>query len=645
MGRTPRSVLLGACLAAIAATSVAAQEQVQPDQYALLAPRRRTSSDEDTTTAAPTSAASEMTLSPTTAESTTVPDASMPAPEIPQELQEQAQEIPIAPKGFTGQSSFPRSIAQDDFIPIPDRWRIGFPTGYRDNVGGFGHIWDPYNQNVLKGDYPIIGNDIFLNLTGTSDTLFEARRLPTPSGVSAREPNSIDFFGSGRQFFINQNLILSAAIFKGDAGYRPIDWQVRITPVINYNYVQLEEVGLVDVDVSHGRYRHDNWIGFQEAFFEARLPYESRNFDFTSVRVGIQPFQADFKGFLYSDNNLGVRIFGNKDNNRIQYNLAWFHQIEKDTNSGLNSYTLRNQDIFIANVFFQDSLKYFKNHSTDPKLMGLTTEFTFAANIDNSGQGIQKDDNGFIVRPQPIGTIHDKDVRAYYLGFGTDGHIGRYNLSTQFYEALGTESYNAIAGRGTNINAQFFSVEGSYDQDWIRYRASFAYASGDHDPTDKNANGFDSIFDNPNFAGGGLNFFTRQAIALTGAGVNLVQRNSFLPDLRTSKEQGQANFVNPGLLLYNVGADFDITPKVKLITNVSYLQFVDTKSLQLVLFDDKIGRNIGIDYSAGVEYRPFLNNNVIVIVGAALLQPMGGYRDLFQDTMQYSVFTSLTLTY
>ena len=385
----------------------------------------------------------------------------------------------------------------------------------------------------------------------------------------------------------------------------------------------------------------------QEAFIESRLPYESHNFDFTSIRAGIQPFQADFKGFLYSDNNLGVRVFGNKDNNRIQYNLAWFHQLEKDTNSGLNSYTLRNQDIFIANVFFQDSLKYFRNHSTNPKLLGLTTEFTFAANIDNGDNGqIQKDDNGFIVRPQPIGTIHEKDVRAYYLGFGTDGHIGRYNVSTQFYSGrLGIESYNAIAGRGTNINAQFFSIELSYDQDWIRYRASFAYASGDHDPTDGNANGFDSIFDNPNFAGGGLNFFTRQAIALTGAGVNLVQRNSFLPDLRTSKEQGQANFVNPGLFLYNVGADFDITPKLKVITNVSYLQFVDTKPLQLVLFDDKIAKSIGIDYSIGFEYRPFLNNNVIFIVGAAALQPMSGYRQLFPHTVEYSVFTSMTLTY
>src|SRR5207302_8207964 len=111
--------------------------------------------------------------------------------------------------------------------------------------------------------------------------------------------------------------------------------------------------------------------------------------------------------------------------------------------------------------------------------------------------------------------------------------------------------------------------EVSYDRDWARYRASFVYASGDSRPEDGSATGFDSIFDNPNFAGGPFSYFTRQAIRLTGSGVNLVNRNSLLPDLRTSKEQGQANFVNPALLVYNIGADFDLTPKLKLITNIS----------------------------------------------------------------------------
>ena len=503
MGRSRYGLLLRACLAGVSAMSTVGLAQ-DSDQYALLAPRRPSrSSDSSDSTDAQTATSAPAATSPADAVTlqTPPPDAasSALAPEEPPP--DYALEIPIAPKGYTGPSTYSPGPQNGDFIPIPDRWRIGFPEGYRPDLGGVGHIYDPYNQNVLKGDYPIWDNDKFMVINATSDTLVEARKLPTPSGVSSRKPNSTDFFGSGRQFFVNQNFIFTMSIFQGDAGYKPRDWEIRVTPVYNIDYLQVEEEGIVNPDVRAGRYRNDSFLGFQEAFIEARLPYQSRNFDFTSIRAGIQGFESDFRGFLFSDNEPGVRLFGNMDNNRIQWNLAWFHSLEKDTNSGLNSYTLRNQDVFIANVFFQDSLKYFNNHSTDPKLLGYTTEFSFLTNFDNGDDSVQLDKNGVIVRPEPIGTVHQKDVRAYYLGWGGDGHIGAINVSHQFYEVLGTESFNEIANQGTNINAQFFSIEASYDHDWMRYRASFLYASGDHNPTDSTATGFDSIFDNPNFAG------------------------------------------------------------------------------------------------------------------------------------------------
>ncbi len=255
------------------------------------------------------------------------------------------------------------------------------------------------------------------------------------------------------------------------------------------------------------------------------------------------------------------------------------------------------------------------------------------------------DDNGVIVRPAPIGTVREKSVRAYYLGWAGDGHIGRVNVTHQFYQALGEETFNPIAGRKVDINAQFFAIEASYDQDWLRYRASFLYASGDHNPADGKANGFDSIFDDPNFAGGAFSFFTRQAVRLTGSGVNLVNRNSILPDLRTSKEQGQANFVNPGLLLYNIGLDADITPRLRAIANVSYLQFADTRVLKVLLHDNKISSDIGIDCSLGLRYRPLLNNNVMVTAGAAALIPGKGFRDIYSAEIPYSFFLSLTVRY
>jgi hypothetical protein len=548
----------------------------------------------------------------------------------------------LRPLGFSGPGNHPTpgrflgppraSPYESNFIPISDRWRIGLPPGYGQNSRG--GALNPYDQNVLKGDYALPGTqDLFFNLTATSDTVFEARRTPTPSGVSAISPGKFDFYGTGDSQLVVQNLILSAELFKGDASFRPKDWAVRATVVTNLNYVHADELGLVEPNVTGGRDRTEGYVALQELFAEYKIADLSSNFDFLSVRAGTQGFTSDFRGFVYSDNQPGVRFFGNYDNNRWQYNAAWFHPTEKDSNSGLNTFNSRQQDVFICNVYRQDLLWH-----------GYTGQLSFAANIDR-GSGSQYDTNGFLVRPAPVGTIAEKEVDAYYLGWAGDGHIGRLNISHQFYQVLGRETFNPIAGHGVDINAQLAAAELSYDVDFIRFRTSFLYMSGDHNPTDHSANGFDSIFDNPNFAGGGFSYFSRQAIRLTGSGVGLVGRNSLIPALRTSKEQGQANFVNPGLFLYNIGADVDLTPKLKLITNASYLQFADTSSLETVLQDGSIHRDIGIDLSVGVEYRPLLNNNVIFVFGVGALIPAQGFKDIYTSETLYSAFVAMTFTY
>ncbi len=61
-----------------------------------------------------------------------------------------------------------------EFIPVPDRWRLVEAIGVADKW------WDPYNQNVLKGDRPIAQPDWFITLAAISDTVFEPRRVPTP---------------------------------------------------------------------------------------------------------------------------------------------------------------------------------------------------------------------------------------------------------------------------------------------------------------------------------------------------------------------------------------------------------------------------------------------------------------------------------
>jgi hypothetical protein len=548
------------------------------------------------------------------------------------------------PLGFVGQSGVPHvSQSTSDFLPLPDRWRLGFPRWDRYGRSGEatvdsphveGRWWDPYNLNVLKGDYPIIGQQIFFSLTAISDTLVEARKLPTPAGITTARSGTNPFFGEGEQTFVNQNFILTFELFHGLSAFKPRDWEIRFTPVFNINYLDTRELSAVSPNPQESTSRFDtDVIGIQELLVEYHLGDLSPYYDFWSSRIGIQPFISDFRGFIFADNELGVRILGNYFNNRIQYNAVYFRMLEKDTNSGLNRLADREQNVVIANLYIQDVF-----------WPGYTTQFSFHYNNDQ--KSTRFDDNGFIVRPAAIGAVKEHEIDAYYLGWTGDGHIGRFNVTHAFYQVLGHDSLNPIAGQRTDINAQMVALEGSIDIDWLRPKASFLWASGDGNPRDDTARGFDTIFDNPNFAGGPFSFFVRQGIGLTGARVNLVNRNSLVPDLRSSKEQGQPNFVNPGLFLFNVGLDAFITPKLKGSFNLNYLRFQDAASLRTLLFQAKIRDEIGWDASLGLTYRPLLNDNVIVTAGFAGFFPGEGFRDIYQkNDFLYSAFATLTLTY
>ena len=49
------------------------------------------------------------------------------------------------------------------------------------------------------------------------------------------------------------------------------------------------------------------------------------------------------------------------------------------------------------------------------------------------------------------------------------------------------------------------------------------------------ATGFDTIFDRPFFIGGPFSFYVHQGFNLAGTSVNFKQRDSLVPDFRTSK--------------------------------------------------------------------------------------------------------------
>lgn len=610
---------------------------------------------------------------------------------------------------------------------FPNRWRVPLPHWQRyldpSTETPYLHekpkLWHPYHQSVLKGDLPIFGQDLFANITAKSFTVAELRKVPVPSGVSTARANSAEFFGKSEQAFVSTDTSVAVDLFRGETAFKPVTWLFHLTLVQNENWIwtrennqvnpdprgsgfpnnagnpstgdiqaaggvsnsvnpasgnpgnfgstlnpgdlsnYLDNQGLTRTDGHRTRYvyRHKDVLSLQEAFLETHISDLSLNYDFITSRVGIFPFVSDFRGFIFSDSNLGARLFGNAANNRSQYNLLYFNMREKDTYSELNTFDSRHQQVLIANFYQQDFLK-----------KGYTSQWSLHANFD--GSSTRYDRNGFLVRPAPFGSVTSDEsgvsghsLQSYYLGWTGDGHIGKLNINHAFYQVFGRDEFNQFAGRKVDINAQMAALELSVDRDWIRFKLSGFYASGDSNPTDGVARGFDSIQDNPFFIGGPFSWYVREGFNLAGTSIGLKDRNSLLPNFRSSKTQGQSNFVNPGALIVGVGTDVDVTPKLKAFANLNYIRFAETAPIKVALQSSRQRSDLGLDASFGVKYRPFLTDNVIISAGMGFFIPGGGFRDIYRqnttrvrgfddqspagktDPFLYNALLTVTLTY
>jgi hypothetical protein len=536
-----------------------------------------------------------------------------------------------------------------DQLPIPDRWRLIESLGLvREN------LLDPYNQNTYKGDrpinpdkvpwLPIKGDDWFFVANLISDSVYEPRTFPIPVGVQTTEdPDRNDVFGNDFSQVFSQTFIAGFALLKGSTTFKPPTIEYRLTLAYNVNYVDVPERRVLFVEPSKPSHRLDQFLGVQEAFVDYHFSqFDNDRFDFISIRAGIQPFQSDFRGFLFNDQQLGVRLFGSRDNNRFQFNLGTFWRLEKDTNSGLNAILRSPRDdfVFVANAYRQDFL-----------IPALTSQVTVVYNMNREADDIQIDTNGFPVRPALLGTLRGREYDVAYLGYSVDGRLGRVNLTGSFYWALGEDRNSFFTDRPADINAQFAAVEASYDRDWMRFRLSGAYASGDSDPYDDKETGFDAIFENPVFAGADTSYWIRQTIPFAGGGraISINGRNGLLNSLRSSKEQGQSNFNNPGLVLVGVGADFDLTPQFRLSANANHLWFENTATLEVLRNEGSIPKEIGYDLSAAAIWRPKANQNIVFRLSAATLLAGDGFQDLFDNLGEeqefYSILANVVLTY
>jgi hypothetical protein len=503
-------------------------------------------------------------------------------------------------------------------LPLPaaatDRWRLvealGYEIDWRNSYRG---------GNVFKGDRPAFGQDRFVNLTASISTLVEGRDIP--SAASDAAVTAVGRTGMRAEQFFNQSVTLDSVFYRGDTVFRPPDWQWRLTPVLSFSGTR------ADAGSASG-----GSIALQALWFEKHLRDVSTQYDFDSLRMGIQPLTSDFRGFLLSDQPLALRLFGTRRNNTFQYNVALLRRLQKNR-VRLNDVTatLPDNEVLLANLYWQDFPR-----------AGLTSELIGA--YSRSGEpGMQAVRNESGLQTTPVQSPHHYQVA--YLGYGLDGHVGRVNTTAVLYGLAGHERESAFTGTSARVRAWFAAAEGSVDFDWRRVRVSLLHASGDPHPTDHNAQGFDSLNASPVFAGADSGYFAHQRWALQTGAFDLKSRDSLLPSLRSASDSGQSNFTNPGLNLMGIGVDADVTPRWRVSVDANQLWFDQPNALSALLQRPLRSKAIGTEFAVNSFWRPWNNQNLILRVSAAALVPGAGYRELYTGGQPYSVFAFLLFTY
>jgi hypothetical protein len=235
-----------------------------------------------------------------------------------------------------------------------------------------------------------------------------------------------------------------------------------------------------------------------------------------------------------------------------------------------------------------------------------------------------------------------RDVNVTYVGFNGQGHIGRFEVAHALYEEIGHDAGNPIAGRPVDINAQMAALEVAYPIDWWKVVASGLYASGDGSSTNASGNGFDGVFDNPDFAGGAFGFWDRDNIVI--GGTRLKNGNSLYPNLRT-KNFDAPNAVNPGLMLLHAGWEGTLSNRWSVFADTLWLRFADTSSLERAFGKTSVGSDIGLDLSLAAQYRPLGIDNVFFTAGVSALIPGSGMRDLAGSTTLFGTFVTATFVF
>jgi opacity protein-like surface antigen len=487
----------------------------------------------------------------------------------------------------------PREAQPPDIAPEAYRWRLLQPLAT--GVTPRNPLYDPYSQNILKGDIPAIGDHLFFATTATLDAVVDAKR-------------NLDF--TRRDQFKNvpfheDNLLaqltgtLAMELFHGDTVFTPKDWAIRVTPIFRWRCGDRNAI-----DQGCG----DDWR-LLETFGEVKLFEIGNTFDPTSARLGLQIFNSDFFGFIYNDTQPGARIFSEIARNQFKANLAFFDRLNKEKLSGLDEFKRREHQVVVASFQWDDFI--FPGFNILPNFVWSNDEI-LAGTLD-----------------------------AYYLGVTTNGHLGRVNVNSAFYYVFGDTAKNTLAKKSEDISAGMAFAQVAYPIAYWNPRVAVAWASGDGKPRDGEAHGFDSVFDNVAFGGGQFSYLFGEKIQL--GNVTVLRGNSVFPSLRGANATSQ--FENPGVFAVNAGVDVAVTPRTLFEANYDYVRFEDTSSIEARL-NRSVSTDVGHEVNGGFTYRPWLNDQLILFGGAAVFFPGQAIRDAFgTDKTAYKLLLRAVLTF
>ncbi|NOG83103.1 MAG: hypothetical protein HND49_04685 [Planctomycetes bacterium] len=302
-----------------------------------------------------------------------------------------------------------------------------------------------------------------------------------------------------------------------------------------------------------------------------------------NVKAGIQDYKSDLIGSIYHDTDLGVRVTGSYKG--VDWSLYGANRIENDLLSDFNQITsFRDQQVYIAHI-----------------------QFNIGKTIVKPSIHFNKDEEGDHRRGR---AGRDEDVEALYFGFTTYGPIGPVNLLTGLYGVFGSQDNVSLVGaiplRDQNIRAfvAYFDVSYPMMNGKITPHLGAFYASGDNDPFDSEATGFDAISDHVDVWGSkGFMIDDRISLGALG-GRTLMRHDSPYTSLRDT--DANSNFVNPGAVALNIGLNTKPCEKLSLDTNFTYFWWKETDSLEAIMaalgIPDNLGSTLGFEFNMEANY-------------------------------------------